>query len=83
VIRFLLLLAALGLGVSLVAAHGVRGLLIAVVLLVAVSAPRTRTWRTVEYYLVRLTGSRRRAAVLALSVVLVLMVSVDIYEFVH
>src|SRR5205823_13018609 len=72
-IRFLLLLGALVVSTALVVAHGLRGVAALVVLLLLVSAPRTRAWSVSERALVRLTGSRKRAAILVMSVVIVVV----------
>jgi hypothetical protein len=79
----LLLLGALVIGGALVAAHGVRGVAVLILLLMLASAPRTRTWSATERTLVRLTGSRRRAAVLVMSTVIVVVLAVDVYSLVH
>jgi hypothetical protein len=82
-IRLLLLLGALVVGGALVATHGIRGVAVLVVLLLLMSAPRTRIWSVAERELVRLTGSRRRAAVLVMSTVIVVVLAVDVYSLVH
>jgi len=82
-IRFLLLLAALVIGAALVVAHGIRGVAALVVLLLLVSAPRTRAWNITERALVRLTGSKKRAAILVMSVVIVAVLAVDVYSLAH
>lgn len=82
-IRFLLLLGALIIGVALVAAHGIRGVAVLAVLLLVVSARRTRGWIVAESALVRLTGSRRRAAILVMATVIVALVAVDAYSLLH
>ncbi|HEX6510619.1 MAG TPA: hypothetical protein VF221_23570 [Chloroflexota bacterium] len=64
------------------ASHGIRGLAIVVVFLVLSSAPRTRVWQIIERRLVHLTGSRKRAAILVMSVVIVVVLAVDVYELV-
>jgi hypothetical protein len=79
----LLLLGALVIGGALVAAHGIRGIAVLVVLLLLVSAPRTRTWSVTERALVRLTGSRKRAAIVVMSTVIVVVLAVDVYSLVH
>jgi hypothetical protein len=77
------LLAALAIGVALVATHGLRGLAVVAVLLLLVSAPRTRAWIIAEGFLVRLTGSRRRAAVLVMSTVIVILLAFEVYSLVR
>jgi hypothetical protein len=77
------LLGALIVGVALVATHGIRGVAILVVLLLLVSAPRTRAWGLVERALVRLTGSRKRAAILVMALVIVVVLAVDLYSLLH
>lgn len=65
------------------ATHGFRGVVALVVLLLVVSVPRTRAWQATEQTLVRVTGSRRRAAVLVMSVIIVAVLAVDIYSLVR
>ena len=77
------MLAALVIGAALVVAHGIRGVAALVVLLLLVSAPRTRTWNITERALVRLTGSKKRAAILVMSVVIVAVLAVDVYSLAH
>jgi hypothetical protein len=79
-IRVLLLLGALIVGVALVATHGIRGVAVLVVLLLLMSARRSRPWIMVERVLVQLTGSRRRAAILAMTVVIVVVLAVDVHS---
>jgi hypothetical protein len=79
-IRVLLLLGAVLVGVSLVATHGVRGVAVLVVLLLLMSARRSRPWIMVERALVQLTGSRKRAAILAMTVVIVVVLAVDVHS---
>ena len=78
-----MLLGALVIGGALVVAHGIRGVAVLVVLLLVVSAPRTRAWTVAERALVRLTGSRKRAAILVMSTVIVVILAVDVYSLVH
>jgi uncharacterized membrane protein len=82
-IRFFLLLAALIVGVGLVAVHGLRGLVVVAILLLVASAPRTRAWNVAERFLVRLTGSRRRAAVLVMSTVIIILLAFEVYSLLH
>jgi len=81
--RFLLLLAILAVSVLLIAAHGVRGLAIALVLIIAVGAMQSRAWQTIERPLVRLTGSRMSAAALILGVIIVVSVAIDVYTLIR
>ena len=70
-------------GVALIAAHGLRGIAVLVVLMLAVSVPRTRAWYIAEGALVRLTGSRKRAAILVLSTIIVAFLAIDAYSLFH
>ncbi len=79
----MLLLGALIVGAALVATHGIRGVAILVVLLLLLSAPRTRAYSIAEQALVRLTGSRKRAAILVMVVVIVVVLAVDAYTLLH
>jgi hypothetical protein len=81
-LRFILLLTALSVAAVLIAVHGVRAIAAIVVLLLAVSVPKTRVWRAVERRLVRIAGSRRRAAVLVALLVIGIAVAVNVYEFI-
>lgn len=70
-------------GAALVAAHGLRGLVVLAVVLVLASAPRTRVWQAAERALVRLTGSRKRAAILVLSLTILVLLAIDLYSLAH
>jgi hypothetical protein len=80
-----LLISALVLGcLLLIAFHGfIRGISALTVVVLLTAAPKTRLWKTVEKPLVRLTGSRKGAAALALSVVIGVLVIVNLYSFTH
>ena len=83
-IRSLLFFAILVAVVILVAMHGfVRALALAMALALVTTVPKTRGWKMVERWLVRLTGSRRRAAVLALVVVVGVLAAVNVYSYLH
>jgi len=82
IFRFFLTAIVLLLAVWLIVAHGVRGLVIVVAGIIAYTLPRTRGWKIVEGALVRVTGSRRRAAVLAFGLMLAAMAAFDVYQLV-
>lgn len=65
-IRLALTIAALLLCGIVIVTHGVRGVILLIVVALAMSAPQTRIWKGVERLLVRLTGSRRRAVLLVM-----------------
>ncbi|PZS07834.1 MAG: hypothetical protein DLM70_03170 [Chloroflexi bacterium] len=71
-IRLVLLLAGLALAGWFIALHGVRGVVIVLVVGLMVTLPQTRAWRWVEGQLVRLTGSRKYAYALVLAVFIVI-----------
>lgn len=79
----MLLFGALIVGAALVATHGIRGVTILVVLLVLLSARRTRGYQVAERALVRLTGSRKRAAILVMTIIIVVVLTVDVYSLLH
>jgi hypothetical protein len=81
-LRFALLLGVLAISIALVAAHGVRGIAILVGVFLILTLPRSRAWQAVERPLVRLTGSRKRAAVVVTLVVLGTAAAINIYQFV-
>lgn len=78
-----MLLGATVVGAALVVAHGARGVAALAVLILVVSVPRTRAWSMAEGALVRLTGSRKRAAILVLSTIIVAVLAVDAYSLLH
>lgn len=82
-IRFGLLLAALLVCIAIIAAHGVRGVVIVIVIMLIATVPQTRLWKVGERYLVRLTGSRRRAAVAIFALIIAIMVAINIYQLVY
>jgi hypothetical protein len=82
-IRFVLFFGVIVLGLFLIVAHGLRGLVALVVMVLLVTAPQTRAWQVVERFLVRITGSRRRAAVLVLGTIIVIALGFEIYALVH
>lgn len=69
-IRLVLLLVALTAAGIFIAFHGIRAIAILIVIALAITVPRTRVWRWVESGLVRLTGTRQRALLLVMVVVL-------------
>ena len=83
-LRLALLLAALALFAWLVAAHGViRTFTIVIAVALVLSVPRTRAWQLGERWLVRLTGSRRRAAVLVMVLIIGTLAVVNLYNLTH
>lgn len=82
-IRLLLLIVAVIVSVAIIAAHGARGIGFLVLIALAMTVPRSRVWRTGERWLVRATGSRRRAAAVVLAVLIGALVAINVYEFVH
>jgi len=83
-VRSLLLFAIVVVVVVLVAVHGfIRGLVVLVALAVVTTVPRTQTWRVSERWLVRVTGSRRRAALVVLLVVIGALAVVNFYNIMH
>lgn len=79
-IRGLLLVGVLVLCTALIAAHGLRGIAVVVGVAVLASAVQTRAFRTTERALVRLTGSRQRAAMAVMGLVIVVVVAVSVIE---
>jgi hypothetical protein len=63
--------------------HGLRGLAVAGVVFLIWALRDTRAFRSGEAFLIRLTGSRSRAWITALSVVIVALVAVDVYQTLH
>ncbi|MBV9281185.1 MAG: hypothetical protein JOZ41_13975 [Chloroflexi bacterium] len=83
-IRSLLLFALFVCVVILVAAHGfVRAVAVLMALVVVTTLPKTRAWQMGERWLVRITGSRRRAALVALLVVIGALAVINIYNITH
>ena len=80
--RFILLLCALAVAGLLIVMQGVRAIAASVILLLAVSVPRSRGWRAAEDRLVRLTGSRRRAFALVGVLILAAMVAAAAYSLI-
>jgi hypothetical protein len=80
-LRLALLLAVLLISGILIATHGVRGIAIVVGVYLLLTLPRSRAWQAVERPLVRLTGSRRRAAVLVTLVVLGAAAVINFYQY--
>ncbi|MGI8824417.1 MAG: hypothetical protein ACR2JC_02000 [Chloroflexota bacterium] len=81
--RFGLLIVVLIACGAIVAAHGIRGVGFLLVLGLAAGLPRTRAWRMIEGPLVRLTGSRQRAAAVLMVVVVAVLAGVNLYAYVR
>ena len=73
----------LAVSVILVAAHGLRGFFIVIALILAWALPQTRVWQRIERTLVRLTGSRRRAAALIMGLIIGTLLVVNLYQLVR
>lgn len=82
-IRFGLLALAAIAAAFVIAAHGIRGLGIVVFLVLLASLPRSRPYQIAEYWLVRVTGSRRRAAAVFMSVLIAALVAFNVYTLTH
>jgi hypothetical protein len=83
-VRSLLLFAIVVVVVVLVAVHGfIRGLVVLLALAVVTTVPRTQAWRVGERWLVRVTGSRRRAALVVLLVVIGALAVVNFFNITH
>lgn len=83
VIRLVLLVLALIVCGWIIAAHGVRGVVLLVIIGLLVSVPQTRGWKYAERWLVKLTGSRQRAAALVLGIVILILAAVNLLPLVH
>ncbi len=82
-VRFGLLAIAAIAAAVVIAVHGIRGLAIVVFLVLLASLPRSRPYQIAEYWLVRITGSRRRAAVVVMSVLIAALVAFNVYTLTH
>lgn len=82
-IRFGVLAVAAIAAAAIIAVHGIRGLAIVVFLILLASLPRSRPYQIAEYWLVRITGSRRRAAVVFMSVLIAVLVAFNVYTLTH
>ncbi len=82
-VRFAMLIVVLIVCATVIATHGFRGVAVLMVVGLAALAPRTRVWRTVEPPLVRLTGTRQRAAALVMVIVIACLAAFNVYEYVH
>lgn len=82
-IRFGLLGLAAIAAATVIAAHGIRGVAIVVFLILLASLPRSRPYQFAEYWLVRITGSRRRAFIVFMSFLIVVLVAFNVYELTH
>lgn len=81
-IRLLLLFGVLLVSAALVLTHGTRGFLFLIALALLATLPQTRAWKVSERWLVRLTGSRKRAAALVLVVLIAGLAIVNLYGLV-
>lgn len=77
------MIAALVIGAWIIAEHGIRGIAVVTALVVVYSLTRTRAWRSGESWMVRLTGSRKRAAAVVLGAIIALTVAVNLVTFIH
>ncbi|GAC1469476.1 MAG: hypothetical protein PVSMB7_18810 [Chloroflexota bacterium] len=82
-LRFALLLGALVVAAWLVVAHGVRGLVVVLIVTLLLSVPRTRGWQVAEGTLVRFTGSRRRAGALVGFLIIGAVTAFEIVQLIH
>jgi hypothetical protein len=82
-IRFGLLVVAVIAAAAVIAVHGIRGLAIVVFLVMLATLPRSRPYQIAEYWLVRLTGSRRRAAVVVMSLIIAVLIAFNVYTLTH
>jgi hypothetical protein len=80
-VRFGLLIAALIVCGAIIAVHGVRGVVFVVVIMAVATVPQTGAWRATEGALIRVTGSRRRAWVLVMAVLICVLVVVNVYQY--
>jgi hypothetical protein len=81
--RLVVLCLILIVSVFLVAAHGLRGFFIVMALILAWALPQTRIWQRIDRVLVRVTGSRRRAAALIMGVTIGTVLVVNLYQLVR
>lgn len=79
-LRSTLVLALMIVALILGAAHGARGLAVAGAAILAWAAKDSAAWRRGEAVLVRLTGSRRRAAIAVLGTVIVVLITVNVLQ---
>jgi hypothetical protein len=79
--RLALLVAVLFISGVLIAAHGVRGIAIVIGVFLLITLPQSRAWQRIERPLVRLTGSRRRAAVLVTLVAIGAAAVINFYQY--
>ena len=83
-IRTVLLCAMVAACILLIATHGfVRALILFMALIVVTVLPKTRAWQIGEKWLVRMTGSRRRAALVALLTLIAVLAVINIYNIAH
>lgn len=82
-IRFVLIFGALAACALVIAAHGVRGVIIIVVLAALASILRLPAFQGAARLLVRITGSPRRALVLVTSVTIGVMLAINLYQLVR
>lgn len=79
-IRGLLLVGVLVLCTVLIAAHGIRGIAIVVTIAILASTVQTPAFRAAERALIRLTGSRQRAAMLVMGLAVAVIVAVSVIQ---
>jgi hypothetical protein len=82
-LRFALLVGFVVLAVVLIVAHGVRGIAVLVAILLVLVIPRSRSFGAIEDRLVRLTGSRRRAAALIGFIIIGSVAAFNVYQVLH
>ncbi|HZU11871.1 MAG TPA: hypothetical protein VFB58_03455 [Chloroflexota bacterium] len=82
-LRFLLLIVVIAAALGLALAHGVRGITIVLAVAVLAAAIRAPLFQRVAGALVRLTGSRRRAAALVMAVLIGALLAVTLYNLVR
>jgi hypothetical protein len=64
-------------------AHGLRGLAFAGVVILLWAVKDTRAFRRSEEFMIRVTGSRSRAWIAALSVIIAAVIAVNVYQSLH
>ena len=79
-IRPLLSLGILLIGLWLVVSHGTRGFLLLIALALVATLPGTSGWQRGERWLIRLTGSRSRAAALAMLMLIGAVTAINVYQ---
>jgi len=79
-VRPLLALGILLIGLLLVVSHGTRGFLVLIGAGLAATLPGTSGWQRCERWLIRLTGSRRRAAALIMLMLIGAVTAINVYQ---